>query len=85
MSRTGAAIEARELTKTYGGGVRALDGLGFTVEAGTVFGLLGPTAPVSTPPHLALQAPHPSPPTSQRPHLHMPRSLSGRHLLLPGE
>ncbi|MFL5792889.1 MAG: ATP-binding cassette domain-containing protein [Actinomycetes bacterium] len=42
MSRTGAAIEARELTKTYGGGVRALDGLGFTVETGTVFGLLGP-------------------------------------------
>jgi ABC-2 type transport system ATP-binding protein len=42
VSRTGAAIEARELTKTYGGGVRALDGLGFTVEAGTVFGLLGP-------------------------------------------
>jgi ABC-2 type transport system ATP-binding protein len=38
----GAAIEARELTKTYGGGVRALDGLGFTVEAGTVFGLVGP-------------------------------------------
>jgi len=27
-----AAIEARELTKTYGGGVRALDGLGFTVS-----------------------------------------------------
>jgi ABC-type Na+ transport system ATPase subunit NatA len=42
VTRTGAAIEARELTKTYGGGVRALDGLGFTVEAGTVFGLLGP-------------------------------------------
>ncbi len=42
MTRNGAAIEARELTKTYGGGVRALDGLGFTVEAGTVFGLLGP-------------------------------------------
>jgi ABC-2 type transport system ATP-binding protein len=42
VTRTGAAIEARELTKTYGGGVRALDGLGFTVETGTVFGLLGP-------------------------------------------
>jgi len=42
VSRTGAGIEARELTKTYGGGVRALDGLGFTVETGTVFGLLGP-------------------------------------------
>jgi ABC-2 type transport system ATP-binding protein len=30
------------LAKTYPGGVRALDGLSFTVEAGTVFGLLGP-------------------------------------------
>ena len=35
-------IEASNLRKTYGGGVRALDGLGFTVEAGTIFGLLGP-------------------------------------------
>jgi ABC-2 type transport system ATP-binding protein len=42
MTQTGAAIEAHELTKTYRGGVRALDGLGFSVEAGTVFGLLGP-------------------------------------------
>jgi ABC-2 type transport system ATP-binding protein len=39
---TSAAIEARDLTKTYPKGVRALDGLGFAVEAGTVFGLLGP-------------------------------------------
>ncbi|HEY6737291.1 MAG TPA: ATP-binding cassette domain-containing protein [Actinopolymorphaceae bacterium] len=42
------AVEAHELVKTYGSpsrtgsGVRALDGLSFTVEAGTVFGLLGP-------------------------------------------
>jgi ABC-2 type transport system ATP-binding protein len=36
------AIEASQLAKTYRGGVRALDGLSFTVEAGTVFGLLGP-------------------------------------------
>jgi ABC-2 type transport system ATP-binding protein len=36
------AIEAHGLVKTYKGGVRALDGLSFTVEAGTVFGLLGP-------------------------------------------
>jgi ABC-2 type transport system ATP-binding protein len=36
------AIEARGLEKTYKGGVRALDGLGFAVEEGTVFGLLGP-------------------------------------------
>ncbi len=36
------AIEAFELRKTYKGGVRALDSLSFTVEAGTIFGLLGP-------------------------------------------
>ena len=41
MTRTAAALEARDLTKTYGKDVRALDGLGFSVEAGTVFGLLG--------------------------------------------
>ena len=40
--RAAAAIEAHDLVKTYPGGVRALDGLGFAVEAGTVFGLLGP-------------------------------------------
>jgi ABC-2 type transport system ATP-binding protein len=42
MTTTGAAIEARDLTKTYPKDVRALDGLGFAVETGTVFGLLGP-------------------------------------------
>jgi ABC-2 type transport system ATP-binding protein len=42
VTPTGAAIEARDLTKTYARDVRALDGLGFQVEAGTVFGLLGP-------------------------------------------
>src|SRR5579875_1256515 len=36
------AIEARNLVKTYRGGVRALDGLSFAVEAGTIFALLGP-------------------------------------------
>jgi ABC-2 type transport system ATP-binding protein len=36
------AIEASNLSKTYKGGVVALDGLGFAVEAGTIFGLLGP-------------------------------------------
>jgi ABC-2 type transport system ATP-binding protein len=36
------AIETRNLVKTYPGGVRALDGLTFSVERGTVFGLLGP-------------------------------------------
>jgi ABC-2 type transport system ATP-binding protein len=35
-------IEASDLVKTYPKGVRALDGLGFAVPAGTVFGLLGP-------------------------------------------
>jgi ABC-2 type transport system ATP-binding protein len=39
---TESAIEAHGLRKTYRGGVRALDGLGFTVGAGTIFGLLGP-------------------------------------------
>ena len=37
-----ANIEALGLVKTYPGDVRALDGLGFAVEPGTVFGLLGP-------------------------------------------
>ncbi len=36
------AIEAEGLVKTYPKGVRALDGLGFAVEEGTIFGLLGP-------------------------------------------
>lgn len=35
-------IEATDLVKTYPGGVRALDGLSFAVEAGTIFALLGP-------------------------------------------
>jgi ABC-2 type transport system ATP-binding protein len=39
---TAPAIEVRDLVKTYPGGVRALDGLSFSVEAGTIFGLLGP-------------------------------------------
>jgi len=38
----GSAVEAEGLVKTYPKGVRALDGVGFAVEAGTVFGLLGP-------------------------------------------
>ncbi|MBN8867404.1 MAG: ATP-binding cassette domain-containing protein [Solirubrobacterales bacterium] len=37
-----AAIEVKDLSKTYGDGVKALDGINFEVEAGTVFGLLGP-------------------------------------------
>jgi ABC-2 type transport system ATP-binding protein len=38
----GLAIEARDLVKTYPKGVRALDGLSFSVQEGTIFGLLGP-------------------------------------------
>jgi daunorubicin resistance ABC transporter ATP-binding subunit len=36
------AIEAQDLKKTFGQTVRALDGVSFAVEEGTVFGLLGP-------------------------------------------
>ncbi|HEY8447277.1 MAG TPA: ATP-binding cassette domain-containing protein [Thermomicrobiales bacterium] len=36
------AIEAKNLVKTYPGNVKALDGLSFSVPAGTIFGLLGP-------------------------------------------
>src|ERR1700722_18015589 len=36
------AVEAEGLEKTFGGKVRALDGVSFAVEEGTVFGLLGP-------------------------------------------
>ena len=36
------AVEASNLRKTYPGGVVALDGLSFAVEAGTIIGLLGP-------------------------------------------
>ena len=37
-----AAIEAHDLVKVYPPGIRALDGLSFEVEQGTIFGLLGP-------------------------------------------
>lgn len=39
---TDAAISIRELSKTYSGGKRALDGVTFDVPRGQVFGLLGP-------------------------------------------
>jgi ABC-2 type transport system ATP-binding protein len=42
MHPRSAAVEVRDLVKTYPGDVRALDGVSFTVEPGTVFGLLGP-------------------------------------------
>ena len=40
MSNPG--VEARNLSKTYGGGVRALDGVSFTVQPGRIVGLIGP-------------------------------------------
>ena len=40
--RSADAIEARGLVKTYPRGVCALDGLGFAVPTGTVFGRVGP-------------------------------------------
>jgi len=45
MDEVTAAVEARELRKGYrsrAGEVRALDGLSFSAEAGTIFALLGP-------------------------------------------
>src|SRR4051812_24545466 len=42
MTSAAPAVEADGLTKTYPGGVRALDGMAVTVAPGTVFGLLGP-------------------------------------------
>ncbi|MFI9722430.1 ATP-binding cassette domain-containing protein [Streptomyces sp. NPDC052396] len=42
MNTAPPAVEASALTKTYPGGVTALDGLSLTVRPGTVFGLLGP-------------------------------------------
>jgi ABC-2 type transport system ATP-binding protein len=40
--RMQAAIEAKDLVKSYPPDVRALDGLSLSVQAGTIFGLLGP-------------------------------------------
>jgi ABC-2 type transport system ATP-binding protein len=42
ISQGRAAIEARDLHKTYAGKVAALNGVSFDVPRGTVFGLLGP-------------------------------------------
>lgn len=42
MNTRAPAIEARQLIKTYGGHVTALDGIDLAVERGSVFGLLGP-------------------------------------------
>ncbi len=42
MNEVTGAVEAAELRKSYQGGVRALDGLSFSVAAGSIFALLGP-------------------------------------------
>lgn len=42
MNSPGYAIEAHDLVKEYPGGVRAVNGISFQVEAGEAFGLLGP-------------------------------------------
>lgn len=42
MGSDHCAIEAHELVKTFGGEVRALDGVSLRVPEGTVLGLLGP-------------------------------------------
>ena len=36
------AIDISQLTKIYGGGIKALDAVDFSVEEGEIFGLLGP-------------------------------------------
>jgi len=56
-----AVIEARGLTKFFGGPEPALDEVSFTVGAGEVFGLLGPNgAGKTTTLHLLLDFIHPS-------------------------
>jgi ABC-2 type transport system ATP-binding protein len=38
----GPAVVVESLVKTFKGGVRALDGVSFSIPAGTILGLLGP-------------------------------------------
>src|SRR5262249_48082184 len=42
MNEASGAVVAEDLAKTYKGGVRALDGLSFSVAPGSVFALPGP-------------------------------------------
>jgi ABC-2 type transport system ATP-binding protein len=41
-------IQTEGLSKTYPGGIRAVDSLDLTIEAGEIFGLLGPNGAVKT-------------------------------------
>jgi ABC-2 type transport system ATP-binding protein len=41
-SSAAAQIEVHDLHKVYPGGVQALNGLSFSVDGGTIFGLVGP-------------------------------------------
>jgi ABC-2 type transport system ATP-binding protein len=40
--QTGPAVEVRDLTKRYGNGVTAVDGISLTVRRGEIYGFLGP-------------------------------------------
>ncbi|MBZ4321272.1 ATP-binding cassette domain-containing protein [Streptomyces huiliensis] len=42
MTGSGAAVEVAGLTKVFGGGVRAVDGVDLVVPTGGVYGVLGP-------------------------------------------
>lgn len=42
MSTQNPIIEVRDLVKVYGGDIRALDGITFTIAPGELFGFLGP-------------------------------------------
>jgi len=41
-TQTGPAVEVRDLTKRYGNGVTAVDGISLTVRRGEIYGFLGP-------------------------------------------
>jgi len=42
MQQKTLTIEVKGLTKVYPGGIRAVDGVDFTVAEGEIFGMLGP-------------------------------------------
>jgi len=59
-------IEVNGLTYSYPGGVRALDGVGFTVAAGECVGLVGPNGAGKTTLFLCLAGVLPAPPEAVR-------------------